>query len=460
MVVEDSPAYAALVEEMLLEGLGSGLEVIHADSLSAAVAALTAQSRVDGVLLDLSLPDAAGLVALGGIQAVAPQAPVVVLTGREDQAVALLAVQEGAQDFLPKKGIDAALLARAVRYAVERKRSELRAEHLSLHDALTGLPNRVLFLDRLNVAVERLRRQPTSVAVLFIDLDRFKVVNDSLGHDVGDVLLAEVSNRLRRVLRSGDTVARFGGDEFVLLCVDLRSEREALALALRAREMILAPVELAGRQLSVGACVGVAWAERTVVSSEALIREADLAMYRAKQRGSGVELIEAGMDARAMTELETERGLRHAVEHGELRLYYQPQVGVADGHVFAVEALLRWEHPERGLLAPEEFIGLAEQTGLIVPIGAWVVAEACRALAGWRRDGSVSEELWVSVNLSPRQLGAPGLRDAVAGALSDCNLPPRCLCLEITETSVAHDPVGADTILRELKALGVKLALD
>jgi chemotaxis family two-component system response regulator Rcp1 len=169
LVVEDSPEYAALVEQMLLEGLGPGLVAMYADSVSAAV---------------------------------------VVLTGREDQAVALLAVQEGAQDFLPKKGIDAALLARAVRYAVERKRSELRAEHLSLHDALTGLPNRVLFLDRLNGAVELLRRQATSVAVLFIDLDRFKVVNDSLGHDVGDVLLAEVSDRLRRVLRSGDTVAR------------------------------------------------------------------------------------------------------------------------------------------------------------------------------------------------------------------------------------------------------------
>jgi diguanylate cyclase (GGDEF)-like protein/PAS domain S-box-containing protein len=460
LVVEDSPEYAALVEHMLLEGLGSELVVMHADSLSAAVAVLTAEPSVDGVLLDLSLPDAAGLAALGAIQAVAPAAPVVVLTGREDQAVALLAVQEGAQDFLPKKGTDASLLARAVRYAVERKRSELRVEHLSLHDALTGLPNRALFHDRLNVALERLRRRTTSVAVLFIDLDRFKFVNDRLGHEAGDVLLVEVGNRLRRVLRGGDTVARFGGDEFLLLCVDLRSEREALALALRAREMIVAPVELAGRQISVGACVGVAWAERAVVSSDALIREADQAMYHAKQRGSGVELFEAGMHTQEMNELETERGLRHAAERGELRLYYQPQVELSDGHVFAVEALLRWEHPERGLLGPNEFIGLAEETGLIVPIGAWVVAEACRALAGWRREGRVGDDLGISVNLSPRQLGAPGLTDAVAGALAACNLPARCLCLEITETSVAQDPVGADTILGELKALGVKLALD
>jgi diguanylate cyclase (GGDEF)-like protein len=412
------------------------------------------------VLLDLSLPDAVGLEALEAVQAVTPEAPVVVLTGREDQALALQAVQEGAQDYLPKKGTDAALLARAVRYAIERKRSELRLAYQALHDGLTGLPNRVLFLDRLAVAVERSRRRSASVAVLFIDLDRFKAVNDSLGHDVGDELLAEVAGRLRGVLRGGDTVARFGGDEFLLLCEDLRSEREALALAHRARAMIAAPIELARREVSVRACVGVAWAERAVSSATALIREADQAMYRAKQRGSGVELFEARMHAQAMTELDTERDLRHAVERGQLRLYYQPEVALSDGHAFALEALLRWEHPERGLLEPAAFIGLAEETGLIVSIGEWVIGEACRALAGWRRDGHVSADLLVSVNVSPRQLGARGLADAVAGALAASDLPPRCLCLEITETSVAQDPVGADIVLGELKALGAKIALD
>jgi EAL domain-containing protein (putative c-di-GMP-specific phosphodiesterase class I) len=191
-----------------------------------------------------------------------------------------------------------------------------------------------------------------------------------------------------------------------------------------------------------------------------LIREADEAMYCAKQRGTGVELFEAGMHAQAMTQLETEHDLRHAVERAQLRLYYQPEISLADGRAFAVEALLRWEHPQRGLLLPTEFIGLAEETGLIVPIGEWIIGEACRALARWRRDGVVDGDLWVSVNLSPRQLGARGLPDAVADALETSKLPARCLCLEVTETSVAQDPVGADAILGELKALGVKIALD
>ena len=460
LIVEDSPGYSALIEQMLLESLGSEIVVLHADALAPAIQTLSEPPSIDCVLLDLSLPDAAGLEALEALHAAAPDAPVVVLTGRDDQVLAVKAVQVGAQDYLPKRGTDAALLARAVRYAIERKRTELRLAHDALHDRLTGLPNRVLFLDRLAVALERSRRSPGSVAVLFIDLDRFKAVNDSLGHDVGDELLVLVADRVRANLRGGDTVARFGGDEFLLLCDDLGSQFEALALAHRARDMIAEPLELAGREISVSACVGVACAERAETGAESLIRDADHAMYRAKQRGSGVELFEASMHAEAVSELETVNGLRHAIERGQLRLYYQPEVALRDGTAFAVEALLRWEHPERGLLAPVEFIGLAEETGLIVPIGEWVVHEACRALSGWRKHGRVSEDLAISVNLSPRQLGAPGLIEAVRDALASWGLPPRCLCLEVTETSVAQDMAGAHAVLRELRRLGVRIALD
>jgi diguanylate cyclase (GGDEF)-like protein len=449
-----------LIEQMLLESMGTAVVVVHGNTVADAISALAESDVVDCVLLDLSLPDAAGLDALEKIQSAAPAAPVVVLTGREDQTLALRAVQVGAQDYLPKRGTDAALLARAVRYAIERKRTELRLAHDALHDQLTGLPNRALFLDRLAMALARSRRGAESVAVLFIDLDRFKAVNDSLGHEVGDELLSLVADRLRGCLRGGDTVARFGGDEFLLLCPDLRSQLEALTLAHRARDVIEEPLELAGREISITACVGIACADHEETVAESLIRDADHAMYRAKQLSSGVELFEPSMHALALSELETVHGLRHAIERGQLRLYYQPEVSLGDGTPYAVEALLRWDHPERGLLAPQEFIGLAEETGLIVPIGEWVIREACGALAGWRRDGRVSDDLAISVNLSPRQLGAPGLVDTIRVALRGSKLPPRCLCLEVTETSVAQDVVGAYAVLGELRRLGVRIALD
>jgi diguanylate cyclase (GGDEF)-like protein len=460
LVIDDSPGHAALVRQMLLESLGSAVLVVHRETLQRALSVLGGRTPIDCVLLDLSLPDASGLEALEAIASAAPEVPVVVLTGTEDASLALRAVQAGAQDYLPKRGTDAPLLARAMRYAAERKRSELRIAHDALHDRLTGLPNRTLFLDRLAVALQRAPRRPGSVAVLFTDLDRFKAVNDSFGHEAGDELLIAVADRLRTGLRAGDTVARPGSDEFLLLCDDLGSEREALVLAHRARELIAEPIELRGRELSIGACVGVAVAERAESSPESLIRDADHAIRQAKRRGSGVELFEAAMHVQALVELETEHRLRHAVERGELRLHYQPEVAVSDGSAFAVEALMRWEHPERGLLAPRQFIGLAEETGLIVPIGEWVIGEACRALAHWRHWRNVSADLSVSVNVSPRQLSAPGLTEAVRMALASSGIPPGRLCLEVTETSVAQDPGRAGAVLGELKRLGVRIALD
>ena len=460
LVVEDSSGYAALIEQMLRATLGDGVAVVHEPTLAGAVSQLEGRVSIDCVLLDLSLPDAKGLEAVEAVHSADPDAPVVVLSGCEDHALALRAVQAGAQDYLTKRGADADLLTRAVRYAIERKRSELQLAHDALHDQLTGLPNRLLFLDRLAVALERSRRAPGSVAVMLIDLDRFTAVNDSYGHDAGDDLLVAVGERLRGSLRGGDTVARFGGDEFLLLCGDLGDDREALALAHGARALIAEPLELAGHEISVSACVGVACAEGPDVGAEALIRGADRGMRRAKQRASGVELFEAGIQVEAPSALETENGLRHAIARDELRLYYQPEVALSDGSPFAVEALLRWEHSERGLLEPGEFIGLAEESGLIVPIGEWVIGEACRALALWRREGRVSDELAVSVNLSARQLCAPGLANAVHDALVSSAIPPHCLCLEVTETSVAQDLAGANAVLAGLKRLGVRIALD
>jgi diguanylate cyclase (GGDEF)-like protein len=298
LIIEDSPTYAALVEQTLQCVLGGRLEVLHRDAASDARAALLGQS-IDCVLLDLSLPDAGGLEALEIVQSTAAEVPVVVLTGTEDRALAIRAVHDGAQDFLVKRSANGEHLARSIHYAIERKRAEVRLAHQALHDALTTLPNRVLLLDHLNGALARSRRQPTSLAVMFLDLDRFKQVNDQLGHDAGDALLVELSQRLQSVLRPSDTAARYGGDEFVILCEDLHSQREAIDVAERACAAIAAPFELQGAEASVQASAGIAFGRANGTSAEGLITEADLAMYRAKARGGGVELFKTGMLADA-----------------------------------------------------------------------------------------------------------------------------------------------------------------
>jgi diguanylate cyclase (GGDEF)-like protein len=460
LVIEDSDAYASLVSEMVAEGIGDHVTIIHRRVLSEACDRLL-EHPADVVLLDLSLPDAHKLEALQAVQSAAPNVPVIVLTGSDDPALGIAAVQAGAQDFLSKRNADVDRLTRSIRYSIERKRSEVRLAEQALQDALTGLPNRILLLDRLGVALARARRRPTSVAVLFLDLDRFKTINDGLGHDAGDELLLEISARLRATLRPGDTVARFGGDEFLILCEELSGELEAVRVAERALRAILAPIEVAGHRISVGASVGIAYGSNSGSSSHELVRQADAAMYRAKRRGTGIELFEASMHSEAMTELQTEHELRGAIERGELVLNYQPQLSlVGPREVVGAEALVRWKHPERGVLMPAQFIPIAEETGLIVPIGAWVLDQACRQLGAWRACGAVSEDFKVSVNLSMRQLSRGDLADTVSGALARSCLPASCLCLEVTESYMAHDPDRAGSVLSHLKSLGVSLALD
>jgi diguanylate cyclase (GGDEF)-like protein len=330
--------------------------------------------------------------------------------------------------------------------------------HRVLHDPLTDLPNRTLFFDRLALALARLRRNKTSIAVLFIDLDNFKVVNDSLGHSAGDRLLVELSGRLRGAMRPSDTIARFGGDEFVVLCEDIADARDAVMVGQRIVEATAQPFELEGREMYATTSVGVALAISPDATPETLLRDADAAMYRAKECGPGrVEVFDEALRQRIMERLDLENGLRRALVNGELRVYYQPEVSMADDRMIAVEALVRWEHPERGLLEPATFIPLAEQTGLIVDIGAWVLREACRQVASWRAEGS---DIGVAVNVSARQLTQPDIVELVQGALDESGLPADALCLEITESAVMRDPETALASLALVKELGVKIAID
>jgi diguanylate cyclase (GGDEF)-like protein len=329
------------------------------------------------------------------------------------------------------------------------------AFHQAFHDSLTGLANRVLFQDRLVHALAVGQRHHAAATVLFIDIDGFKTVNDSLGHAAGDVLLAAVAGRLRACVRPADTVARLGGDEFAILLENARGSRQAATLAKRVLTELRAPFEIDGRTVRVSASIGIAIGSDP---GEDLLRNADLAMYRAKGAGKDrFEVFQPEMHAALVDRLALETDLRHAVEHEQLVLHYQPIVDMATGEVAALEALVRWNHPVRGLVPPCDFIPLAEETDLIVPIGAWVLREACRQGARWRAShGPVT----VTVNLSGAQLQDPRLIREVVAALEASGHDPRDLILEITETVLMRDTKDTMSKLRRLKGLGVRLAVD
>jgi diguanylate cyclase (GGDEF)-like protein/PAS domain S-box-containing protein len=341
----------------------------------------------------------------------------------------------------------------------ERKDAETKLAHQALHDALTGLPNRALFLDRLEQALRRARRQAGAVAVLFVDLDRFKLINDSFGHAAGDRLLCDVAARMDHALRPADTIARFGGDELVVLCEGLDGEAGARAIAHRIAALFDEPFVVEDGEAFLQASVGIALASGGA-SAENLIRDADAAMYRAKDSGRGrVEIFDEAMRNDARERVATESALRRAIERDELRIHVQPVVRMADEAIIAFEALIRWEHPERGLVSPGEFIPLAEETGLIVPIGNWVIREVCRTMRRWADDIGAD---WIpcSVNLSVRHLQQPDLVATVRAALEEHGVPPRRLILEITESAVMENGTGTVETLEALRALGVRLALD
>jgi diguanylate cyclase (GGDEF)-like protein/PAS domain S-box-containing protein len=360
-----------------------------------------------------------------------------------------------------------------VRDIAERKEAEARLAHQALTDSLTSLPNRTLLRDRLARAVGRIGRHGGLVAVMFLDLDRFKLVNDGLGHDAGDELLVEVARRVRVAVRNTDTVARYGGDEFVVVMEEVASLEDVLAVADRILDSVRQPVLLAGREVRPRVSIGVAATDDGTSLPDNLVRDADLAMYRAKERGGQcTEVFEAVMDSRAIVRFELERDLRTAIETtravsppasgaiapaGRLELHYQP-IYTLDGPLVGLEALVRWEHPSFGTMAPVEFIPLAEETGLIVPLGEYVLEEATRQLALWRRE--VSPSLSVSANISARQLDDPGLPLFVASLLERYDLDPEALCLELTETALLRDSGAAVLALEELRRLGVRLAVD
>jgi len=466
LLVEDNLGDVRLLQEYLKESDSLNADLIHVDCLSEAVACLGEAASYDLVLLDLSLPDSQGLATFSAIQERAGNLPIILLTGNDDESLAVQAVQQGAQDYLVKGKVDADLLARAIRYGIERNRLLVEMEkvreveqHLAYHDMLTNLPNRLLFYDRMRQALAHARRYSGLVAVLFLDLDGFKAINDRHGHAVGDRLLQAVATRLKGNMRQSDTIARLGGDEFTILLTGIKSMKDVSRTAQKVLSVVSRPFAIDGHQLGVTCSIGVSVFPHDGSDTESLIKRADFAMYRAKNQGkANYQHFDITVVSQAPKQASFENDLRKAIVNHELRIHFQPQVSLATGQITGVEALVRWQHPEFGLLPPSEFIPLAEETGLIVPLGEWVLRSACIQNKVWQVAGY--EPLPVAINLSARQFREIGLPETVARVLHETGLSPNFLMLEITETNAMQDVEYTISTLEVLKDMGLGIALD
>ncbi|WP_051516984.1 bifunctional diguanylate cyclase/phosphodiesterase [Herbaspirillum sp. RV1423] len=429
-----------------------------------------AKEHFDAVLLDYRLPDQDGIEVLHTLRSGAfENVAVVMLSRQDDPAIAESCLEAGAQDFLLKDEVNGRRLIRAICLARQRYSMEeaLKASHeklrvLSEHDILTGLINRRGFEVALNLSMDNAHREQRGLAVLLLDLDDFKSVNDTLGHSAGDELLIEIARRIRLIVRSGDFLCRLGGDEFVVIANRLERDEQASLLADRLISVLQDPIVLNSLELVITASVGIAVLGESTESASDLLKHADVAMYRAKQDGRNqYRFYSERLHAAVQHLTDLKRELHRALPNNEFVVYYQPQFSAVDESLCGMEALVRWRHPRMGLLTPGDFISVAEDTGLIVEIGNWVLQESCRQLSDWRgRFPLLKNTLTIAVNLSAVQLADKKLVDHVESALSQYQLPPQCLELEITESALIDDQRGAVTTLAELASRDVTLSLD
>jgi diguanylate cyclase (GGDEF)-like protein len=465
LLVEDNLGDARLLREMF-DGQGAHFgELTHVDCMNAAEKHL-AEHTVDIILLDLGLPDAQGLGAIRRTRAVAPNVPLVVLTGLDDESMAVQALQHGAQDYLIKGQIETRALLRALRYAIERKAMESAAlamarqmAHAAEHDALTGLPNRMLLNDRVSQAIIAAPHHMKKVAVLFLDLDGFKHINDSLGHPIGDKLLQSIANRLVECARDSDTVSRQGGDEFVVLLSEVEQAEDAAIAARRMLQTVAECYSIDRHDLHVTASVGVSVYPDDGLDAETLIKNADTAMYQAKESGrQSYKFFKPAMNVRAVERQSLEEGLQRALERRELTLYYQPQVNLTTGAITGAEALIRWMHPTRGLVSPADFIPVAEDCGLILSIGAWVLREACGQARAWMDAGLRATNM--AVNVSAMEFRDQNFLENLFAILAETGLDPKSLELELTESVLMKHASSTAKILQTLRESGMRVAVD
>jgi diguanylate cyclase (GGDEF)-like protein len=458
LVIEDNAGDARLLREMFGKERPGTFAVTHLSLMSEAVIHL-AKGEADIVLLDLGLPDAHGLESVRRAHAAAPNIPLIVLTALDDEALAADAMKEGAQDYLIKGQIENRALPRALRHAIDRHRIQLETAYIAQHDAVTNLPNRLVLNDRISQAISLARRRTAATAVMFVDLDRFKHINDSLGHAVGDQLLQSVSTRLVTCVRGSDTVSRQGGDEFVILLSEIANPDDAAKCARRILLSLSSPHFIAGQELHIDGSIGISICPSDGADAETLIKNADMAMYHAKEIGrNNFQFFKAEMNSRAVERQSLETSLRRAFERDEFLLHYQPMVNLFTGEITGVEALIRWQHPDRGLVPPAQFVPIAEDCGLIIKIGRWVLNEACRQVRAWH--GAGLPQLRVAVNVSAIEFRNKDFVEGVRSIISETGLDPRFLELELTESVLMGDARFAASVLQEIKSMGIRIAVD
>jgi diguanylate cyclase (GGDEF)-like protein len=465
LLVGGSAKDAAALRGLLAESHSMGFEVTHAERLAQALG-LPEAREADVMLLHVDEADLPQLSSLTQARLSAPLTPVVALSDIDDETVALKALQNGARGYLLKSETNPRLLVTTLGAALESHRMVLqlnsareRARHLATHDQLTGLANRSLFHDRVAQAVSAARHSRQKLAVLFMGVDGFKAINDTLGHAVGNGLLRGIARRLGSCLRETDAAARLGGDEFAMLLTNLSSELDAATVARKLVHVLGQPIQFRRQSISIRSSIGIATFPRDTSDPEELLTKSDTAMYHAKEQGGNrFEFYTHDMNALVQRRVALEDDLRNALDESQFLVHYQPQFDLTRGRIIGAEALLRWQHPKLGLVPPSHFLPIAEETGLIVPIGDWILRVACDQNAQWSRSGH--RGLRVAVNVSSQQFLEAGFADVVRKALEESGLAPPSLELEITESSLLSDVEITVNTLGHLKDMGVRLAID